>query len=157
MQRTQLALLQTRISNPGTVPSMIATNTTLNTMNSTLYPCPCCGFLVFNGHPGTYEFCPVCAWQETVVQLRFAMFPGGPNKSNLVEAQAIYSEYGTTKRGRQPRAPSSAGFERDENWRPIDLTIDNIELTTTGKHGKDLPKDRTLLYYWLDTYWRRQP
>ena len=96
-------------------------------MNSTLYPCPCCGFLVFNGPPGTYEFCPVCAWQETAVQLRFATFPGGPNKSNLVEAQAIYSEYGTTKRGRHPSVPSSAGFDRDENWRPIDLIIDNIE------------------------------
>ena len=125
-------------------------------MNTTLYPCPCCGFLVFNGPPGTYEFCPVCAWQETVGQLRFATLPGGPNKSNLVEAQVNYAEHGTSTTGRKPRAPSSTGFERDENWRPIDLKTDNIELSFIGDQGNTYPKDLTQLYYWRDTYWRRQ-
>ena len=157
MQRTQLSLLQTRISNPGTVISMIATNTTLNTMNSTLYPCPCCGFLTKDGPPGTDEFCPICAWQDDLYQLRYATRSGGPNRITLVQEQINYSEHGTSKIGRQPSAPSSAGFDRDENWRPIDLKIDNIELSFIGDTGNTYPKDLTQLYYWRPTYWRRQP
>ena len=129
----------------------------LTSMSTTLYPCPCCGFLTKNGPPGTDEYCDICDWQDDLYQLRFATLPGGPNKSNLVEAQVNYAEHGTSMIERKPRAPSSTGFERDENWRPIDLIIDNIELTLSGKHGKDLPQDRTTLYYWRNTYWRRQP
>ena len=126
-------------------------------MNTTLYPCPCCGFLTKNGPPGTDEYCDICDWQDDISQLRFATFPGGENKESLIEAQAIYSEYGTTKRGRQPSAPSSAGFEHDEKWRPIDLTINNIELTSVGDQGNTYPQDRTTLYYRRPAYWRRLP
>ena len=90
-------------------------------------------------------------------QLRFATLPGGPNKSNLVEAQINYAEHGISTTGRKPRAPSSVGFERDGNWRPIDLKIDNIELSFIGDQGNTYPKDLTQLYYWRDTNWRRQP
>ena len=129
----------------------------MTSINITLYPCPCCGFLTKDGPPGTDEYCDICAWQDDLVQLRYATLLIGPNKASLIEAQLNYSEHGASAIKRQPRASSSVGLERDKNWRPIDLKIDNIELTTTGKHGKDLPKDRTLLYYWRPTYWRRQP
>ena len=119
------------------------------------YPCPCCGFLVFNESPGSYSYCSVCAWQDDLCQLRFATFPGGANKPSLVEAQLNYVRYGASQIGIQPRAPSSAGFERDAKWRLIDLKTDNIELSSTGNHGRTYPKDRATLYYWRDTYWRR--
>lgn len=28
------------------------------------YPCPCCGHLVFEDPPGSYEICPVCFWED---------------------------------------------------------------------------------------------
>lgn len=123
-----------------------------------LYPCPCCGYLVFD-NVGTDSYCPICVWQDDLSQLRFATF-GGANKPSLVEAQLNYVKHGTSRNVWQPRFASltgidCAGFERDENWRLIDLTIDNIELSSSGDQGRTYPRDRTTLYYWRDTYWRR--
>ena len=126
-------------------------------MSITLYPCPCCGFLAFDRHPGTYEFCPVCVWQDDLAQLKFPTLRIGPNKASLIEAQLNYSEHGVSTIKRQPSAPSSVGFERDENWRPIDLKMNNIELTSVGDQGNTYPQDRTTLYYWRPAYWRRLP
>ena len=75
---------------------------------------------------------------------------------SLVEAQLNYIKHGTSDLKLRPRAQSLAGFERDENWRLIDLGIDNIELTSIGDQGRTYPEDWTTLYYWRDTYWRRQ-
>ncbi|MEU0987837.1 CPCC family cysteine-rich protein [Streptomyces sp. NPDC005953] len=34
------------------------------------YPCPCCGRLVHQSPPGSFQICPVCGWEDDLVQLR---------------------------------------------------------------------------------------
>ena len=119
-----------------------------------VYPCPCCGYLVFKEAPGSYDICPICFWEDDLSQLRFAT-SGGANTPNLIEAQLNTLKYGIKVSGYERRIKSLTAFERDENWRLIDLEIDNIELSSVGDQGKTYPKDRTTLYYWRDTYWRR--
>lgn len=126
-------------------------------MNPTLYPCPCCGYLVLKEGPGSYDICPICFWEDDIVQLRFATFPGRANTPSLIEAQLNAVKYGAKMPGYERRARSPKQFERDESWRLIDLEIDNIELFSAGDQGRTYRKDRTTLYYWRDTYWRRQP
>ncbi|MGW7410740.1 CPCC family cysteine-rich protein, partial [Streptomyces sp. NPDC054833] len=29
-----------------------------------LYPCPCCGYLVLEDGPGWYEICRICRWED---------------------------------------------------------------------------------------------
>lgn len=88
-------------------------------------------------------------------ELRFATRGGGANRASLVEAQLNTVKYGIKVPGYERRVKSLTAFERDENWRLIDLGIDNIELSSVGDQGKTYPKDRTTLYYWRNTYWRR--
>lgn len=127
-------------------------------MNTTLYPCPCCGYLVFKERPGCYEICPICFWEDNLPQLRFATSSGGPNKGmTLVEAQLNTVKYGAKVPGYERDVQLPVNFERDENWRLIDLKRDNIELSSVGDQGRTYPKDLTTLYYWRDTYWRLQP
>jgi hypothetical protein len=125
-------------------------------MNTMLYPCPCCGYLVFNEDPGSYDICPICFWEDDLSQLRFVTLSGA-NRPNLIEAQLNTVNFGIKVPGYKRRVESLTAYERDENWRLIDLTIDNLELSFVGNQGKTYPKDRTTLYYWRDTYWRRQP
>ena len=40
------------------------------------YPCPCCGYLMFNEEPGSYDICEVCGWEDDLSQLRFATVAG---------------------------------------------------------------------------------
>ena len=35
------------------------------------YPCPGCGYLVFDEPPGSYEICPICFGEDDLAQLRF--------------------------------------------------------------------------------------
>lgn len=78
-----------------------------------MYPCPCCGFIVFIDAPGSYEICPVCEWEDDEVQLRFPGYPGGANHHSLCECQS---------RARS-RIPDDAevfkGYRRHSRWRPL--------------------------------------
>lgn len=100
-----------------------------------LYPCACCGYLVFSDI-GTYHICPVCGWEDDESQLKFPRMAGA-NKP-LIEAQkeAILTD-------------AQSKYERDPEWRPIDPSIDTIEIAEEGKdYGSAYPEDRTELYYW---------
>ena len=121
-----------------------------------LYPCPCCGYLVFKEGPGSYSNCPICFWEDDLVQLRFATFSGGANTPSLIEAQLNCVKFGVSVPGYKRRVEPPIPFEHEENWRIINLEIDNIELSSVGNQGRTYPKDMTTLYYWRDTYWRRQ-
>ena len=50
-----------------------------------LYPCPCCGYLVFDEGPGSYAICPVCGWEDDLSQLRFTGM--GEANAPLIECQ----------------------------------------------------------------------
>lgn len=119
----------------------------MNTKNQ-LFPCPCCGYLVFDLPTGSYDICPVCAWEDDLVQLRFPLMRGGANGASLLEAQQDY----LAEEARETRKPE---YVREEGWRPLDLARDNPAVPTEGiDYGKSYPKDSRLLYYWRPTYWR---
>jgi hypothetical protein len=111
------------------------------------YPCPACGFEVFDEPAGSYEICPVCNWEDDEVQLRFPTTAVGANKESLFEKQQTILH----------RLPLQIlvhnGFERCADWRPLtpaDLTIMGSTPSTGveyfGSWGEDEP-----VYYWLKT------
>jgi hypothetical protein len=122
------------------------------------FPCPCCGHLVFDEPPGSHQRCPVCLWEDNLVQLRFPTMPGGANSVSLEEAQANYQSCGAAERRNRSLARSPLKEEgREAGWRPLDPARDNIELPERGvPYGDSYPeRDTTVLYYWRASYWRR--
>lgn len=108
------------------------------------YPCPCCGFLTHDEEPGDFEFCAACGWQDDLSQLRFPTLAGGANRLSLIQAQQVFLN--------SEQANNVAGFERDLDWRPLDLAIDQIELVVPGKeYGPTYAGDPTTYYYWRRT------
>lgn len=91
------------------------------------YTCPCCGYKVFDEAPGSYDICPICGWEDDLVQLKAPKYAGGANKLSLIKYQEKFG---------QPR--QNVPFSKDENWRPINPEID---LEQDGKESA---------YYWED-------
>lgn len=116
----------------------------------TRFTCPCCGYRVFSGPPGTEDLCPICGWRDDLMHLRFPLFDGMPNGISLVDAQMNYGLIGAmdAKAVQSVRQPQSAD-ERDSDWRPIDTDIDDLPLPPTDFDGLAEPEDPTALYYWL--------
>lgn len=117
------------------------------------YPCPCCGHLVFREGPGSYDICPVCFWEDDLVQLRWPDWPGGANKPSLIEAQGNFSKGGSSEARllEHVRAPASEE-PLDDGWRPVNPALDDFEAITTQE--AEWPDDRTVLYYWRPGFWR---
>lgn len=117
------------------------------------YPCPCCGYLAFVEPPGSYDICPICFWEDDIVQLRWPDFPGGANRPSLIDSQINYQDFGAKERRvlEHVRPPESAD-DRDSAWRPADPDRDRFE--PRGEKITDWPDDPTVLYWWRPTYWR---
>ncbi|WP_083418505.1 CPCC family cysteine-rich protein [Pseudofrankia sp. BMG5.36] len=117
-------------------------------------PCPCCGHIVHDGRPGSSLICPVCFWEDDVVQLRWPLLDGGANARSLVESQGIYNAIGVSEDrfANNVRAPM-AGEPVDEGFRPINLAIDHFEEVYVQE--EPWPGDRNVLYWWRPTFWRR--
>lgn len=109
------------------------------------FPCPCCGWVVFEEPPGSYDICPVCDWEDDLAQLRFPRMDWGPNRRSLVDSQADWLRDG----GRARSEAREATFERDQGWRLLDLDVDIIEIPEAGRnYGLTYAADRTDYYYW---------
>lgn len=122
------------------------------------FPCPCCGYLVFDHEPGFHQICPICGWEDDLSQLRFALMPGSSNTVCLGEAQKNYVDYGASERRNKGRTRLPLeGEGLDPGWRRLDPHRDNVEQPTRGvRYGDSYPwPDTTVLYYWRPTYWRR--
>jgi hypothetical protein len=121
------------------------------------YPCPCCGYLMFSGKPGSYDICKICFWEDDEVQLRDVLFAGGANKLSLVDCQRNYATFGACEeRFRKHVRRATANDVRDPGWRPVDLENDNVErCLPEGGWAEPWPSDSTLLYWWRATYWRK--
>ena len=98
------------------------------------YPCPCCGFLVFEETLGSYEICRICGWEDDEVQQRWPGYRGGANVESLCEAQVAF----ISRVGAEIRL--SYGTRRHPDWRP---------LHAAECLGADSDPDRTpYVYYW---------
>jgi hypothetical protein len=117
------------------------------------FPCPCCGYLVFDEGPGSYDICPICFWEDDAVQLEFATNGGGANKVSLVDGQRNFTSIGACEESATAhvRGPSAAD-SRDTTWRPIDLNRDLFEDWTSP--SARAPRHDEELYYWRTTFWR---
>jgi hypothetical protein len=122
------------------------------------FPCPCCGYLVFDYQPGFHQVCPICGWEDDLSQLRFPLMPGGANSVSLEDAQRNYCEFGASARRKRDRIRAPLDDEElDKGWRLLDTAVDNVEEPSRGNsYGNSYPwPDTTVLYYWRTTYWRR--
>ncbi len=119
------------------------------------FPCPCCGYIVFDEPPGSYDICPICFWEDDISQLRFPTTTGA-NHPNLIEAQENYAREGVCESRLQDHVRVAVNTDvRDVEWRPIDESKDNIEELVVGvDEGNKYPDDATQLYYWRQGIWR---
>jgi hypothetical protein len=117
-------------------------------MDGPQYTCPCCGYLVFDEAPGSYQICPICFWEDDPVQVIDPWFPGGANKPSLAEAQETYARIGAMDprftndvRGIQP---SDA---RDSTWRQV-MSSDRAHVRTPASLSDEEYRDLDVWYYW---------
>lgn len=113
-------------------------------MSEVKFPCPACGFLVFNEPAGSYDVCPVCNWEDDYVQLRHPLVKGA-NARSLFDYQWSVAlpqvPLGTTERDE---------FRRDPAWHPL-TREDMDELAAVPKTGQEYFEalsDEPLAYYW---------
>src|SRR5579871_5254763 len=109
-------------------------------MTESLHPCPCCGYLVFRGLPGSFEVCPVCWWEDDGQQLADPTYPGGANGPSLQIAQSNFEEIGACEDQfvRKVRSPLPSD-QRDLKWRPW-TELDGKTSVRAAESGA---------YYWL--------
>jgi hypothetical protein len=107
------------------------------------YPCPSCGFLVFDELPGSYAICELCNWEDDHVQLRHPTMGGGANSESLVEYQRIALE-------RWPLSVTKLGYiERDPLWRPFEAAdAREADVPTTGVEYFVAAAGDSPDYYW---------
>jgi Cysteine-rich CPCC len=121
-------------------------------------PCPCCGFLTFDGPPGSYDICSICFWEDDIVQLAFPDLAGAANKCSLIEGQQNFKSFGASERRLLSHIRKTEATDvRDLSWRPLDIASD-CYLTWNNQPDHDLWKSvkddgEICLYYWSENYW----
>ena len=119
---------------------------------SAAFPCPCCGYLVFEGPPGSDDICLICFWEDDALQLRFPSLADATNTVSLREAQQSYAQVGAIEARFVEDVRKPTPEDRlDPGFRPI-AESDSFETEVTEEGG---PADATALYYWRPTFWRR--
>jgi hypothetical protein len=67
------------------------------------FACPCCGFLTLAEEPpGTHEICPVCYWEDDLVQFEDPNH-WGANGVSLAEARLNFIRFGASEEKFKPR------------------------------------------------------
>jgi hypothetical protein len=120
-----------------------------------IFPCPCCGYLVFANPPGSYELCLICFWEDDLLQLGFPLLAGGANQLSLYDSQQQFVRCGACEeRFVKNVRPPLADEQRDETWRLFDPVTD-MYLSDVLADGKQWRERQTeaCLYYWHYEYW----
>jgi len=52
--------------------------------------CPCCGSYRFEGKIGSHDICPICYWEDDLVQTKDPDFAGGANTLSLNQCRENY-------------------------------------------------------------------
>ncbi|MCX6375603.1 MAG: CPCC family cysteine-rich protein [Armatimonadetes bacterium] len=61
------------------------------------HACHCCGYLTLAEEPGgSFEICPVCFWEDDLVQSQDPDFDGGANQVSLNRARENFKQYGAS-------------------------------------------------------------
>ena len=113
--------------------------------NTITYPCPVCGFLVFDEPPGSYAICEICGWEDDHVQLTHPTMRGGANGGSLLEYQRdILAEV-------PAHITEHRGFKRDLAWRPLTERDCQTDPTapTDGLGYFHAAVAESPVYYWL--------
>ena len=55
-----------------------------------VFYCPVCGKYKFIEGPGSYEICPICKWEDDLVQEKDPSFKGGANVLSLNEYRNLW-------------------------------------------------------------------
>jgi hypothetical protein len=104
------------------------------------------------GPPGSDDICMICFWEDDVMQLRWPQLAGATNAVSLLEAQKNFIRLGASEeRFLGDVRPAAPNEPIDEGWRPIDER-DRFE---GPDESAPWPEDRSRLYYWRPTFWRR--
>jgi len=61
--------------------------------NTEKFKCPCCGYYTLP-NTGAYDICPVCFWEDDIVQEDDPDLEGGANELSLRESRENYRKYG---------------------------------------------------------------
>jgi len=105
------------------------------------------------GPPGSDDICMVCFWEDDMMQLRWPQLAGATNAVSLLDAQKNFVRFGASEerfqRDVRPPAPDET---IDEGWR----TVDERDRFEGPDESAPWPEDRTRLYYWRPTFWRRR-
>ncbi len=126
-----------------------------------MYPCPCCGYEVFGEPPGLHDICPICYWEDDIVQLAFPDLAGGANHCSLIEGQSAFAQSGACEEQfkENVRAPLDSDT-RHTTWCALDSERDRyLKCDSQSDREKwQAAKDSQLpcLYYWSSRYWLTQ-
>ena len=113
---------------------------------------------MFGEPPGSYAICPICFWEDDIVQLAYPDCAGGANDCSLIEGQRNFATFGACElrlKGhvRQPKNDE----RRAAGWRPLDPDRDRFfkwESEDDQKIWQEAKiSDGLCLYYWTPTYW----
>ncbi len=81
------------------------------------YKCPCCGYYTFKERPnGCYSICPVCFWEDDLIQMNDEHYEGGANAVSLVQARKNFITFGACEEKmipyvRKPKKDEIKGFD----------------------------------------------
>jgi hypothetical protein len=107
------------------------------------YTCPCCGYKTLDEEPpGTYAICPICFWEDDLVQFKDPDYRGGANHASLREAQQHFVELGYCENRcvgfvRKPTPED----EKDPEWKQLtppkreDILRENPPTFVAGPDG----------------------
>jgi hypothetical protein len=83
--------------------------------------CPCCGYKTMDTPPsGSYDICPVCFWEDDLVQFKNPNHTGGANFISLKQGQQNFILFGACEMAmvRSVRKPLP-DEPKDPDWKPF--------------------------------------
>ena len=125
-------------------------------MDALGYPCPVRGYLVFDGPPGSYAICPICFWEDDIVQLGFPLMDGGANRLSLHQSQQEFMRTGACEfRLKGHVRPAVDSDKRDPAWRLFDPASDPYLRWGSPEDSERwaAAEPGACLYYWRREYW----